>query len=116
MAATAANLVFDTSSRDRIAAIPERLRKSFRNGRTRPIAWRLEQLRAVEKLLRENTDALQKALASDLGKPALEAMAADIGMPLGEASLAIKNLAAWRSRWSSDRASPGSSMIRSESS
>ncbi|HXC51800.1 MAG TPA: aldehyde dehydrogenase family protein [Candidatus Limnocylindrales bacterium] len=95
MAATAANLVFDTSARDRIAAIPGRLRKTFRSGRTRPIAWRLEQLRAVEKLLRENSEALQKALASDLGKPALEAMAADIGMPLGEASLAIKNLSSW---------------------
>ncbi|HEY2775417.1 MAG TPA: aldehyde dehydrogenase family protein [Candidatus Binatia bacterium] len=94
-AATAVNLVFDDSARERIAAIPARLRKTFRSGRTRPLSWRLEQLRAVEKLLRENTAALEKALAADLGKPALEAMAADIGMPLGEAAIAIKNLAAW---------------------
>ena len=37
----------------------------------------------------------QKALASDLGKPALEAMTADIGMPLGEAALAVKKLESW---------------------
>jgi aldehyde dehydrogenase (NAD+) len=94
-AATAANLVFDTDTRDRIAEIPAKLRRTFRSGRTRPIAWRIEQLRAVEKLLRENTPALEKALKSDLGKPAVEALAADIGMPAGEAAIAIKNLAKW---------------------
>ena len=36
MAATAANLVFDTTARDAVAAIPARLRKTFRSGRTRP--------------------------------------------------------------------------------
>jgi len=95
MAATAANLVFDTSARDRIAAIPDRLRATFRSGRTRPLAWRLEQLRAVEKLLQENSPALEKALAADLGKPALEALAADIGFPKSEAAFAIKNLSRW---------------------
>ncbi|MFN2376771.1 MAG: aldehyde dehydrogenase family protein [Candidatus Binatia bacterium] len=95
MVATAANLVFDTSARDRIAAIPDRLRATFRSGRTRPLQWRLEQLRAVEKLLSENTKALEKTLAADLGKPALEAMAADIGFPKGEAAFAAKNLSKW---------------------
>jgi aldehyde dehydrogenase (NAD+) len=95
MAATAANLVFDTSARDRIAAIPDRLRATFRSGRTRTFAWRMEQLRAVEKLLSENTPALEKALAADLGKPALEAIAADIGFPKSEAAFAIKNLSRW---------------------
>jgi aldehyde dehydrogenase (NAD+) len=95
MAATAANLPFANADRDRIAAIPDRLRATFRSGRTRPLAWRIGQLRAIEKLLHENRPAFEKALASDLGKPALEALAADIGMPLGEAKLAIKNLAKW---------------------
>jgi len=95
MAATAANLVFDTSARDRIAAIPDRLRQTFRSGRTRAFGWRLEQLRAVERLLQENSAALEKALATDLGKPALEALAADIGFPKSEAAFAIKNLSRW---------------------
>ncbi len=95
MAATAANLVFDTSARDRIAEIPERLRKAFRTGRTRPFAWRLAQLQAVEKMLRENSAAFEKSLAADLGKPALEALAADIGFPKSEAAFAIKNLSRW---------------------
>jgi aldehyde dehydrogenase (NAD+) len=95
MAATAANLVFDTSARDRVAAIPDRLRATFRSGRTRTFAWRMEQLRALEKLLIENTPALEKALAADLGKPALEAIAADIGFPKSEAAFAIKNLSRW---------------------
>lgn len=95
MAATAANLDFDTSARDRIAAIPERLRQTFRSGRTRTFDWRMQQLRAVEKLLKDNSPALEKALAADLGKPALEALAADIGFPKSEAAFAIKNLSRW---------------------
>lgn len=95
MVATAANIVLETSPRDRIAAIPDRLRETFRAGRTRPIEWRLEQLRALHKLLVENSTAFEKTLAADLGKPALEALAADIGFPKGEAALAIKQLSNW---------------------
>lgn len=99
MVATATNLVFDASSagdrRAAIAAVPARLRETFRSGRTRSLAWRKQQLKAVEKLLRENSAALEKALASDLGKPAFEAFAADLGFPIGEAAMALKNLDRW---------------------
>jgi aldehyde dehydrogenase (NAD+) len=97
MAATAANLVFDTTARDAITAIPPRLRQTFRGGRTRPIEWRLQQLRAVEKMLKDNSAAFEKTLAADLGKPALEALAADIGFPKSEAAFAIKKLSTWMS-------------------
>ncbi|HYB97719.1 MAG TPA: aldehyde dehydrogenase family protein [Candidatus Limnocylindrales bacterium] len=95
MAATAANIAFDTDARDRIAAIPARLRETFRTGRTRPAAWRKEQLRAIEQLLKENTQRFEEALRKDLGKPAFEAYTTDLGFPLGEAALALKNLDSW---------------------
>ena len=95
MAATAANIVFDNEARERIEAIPARLRETFRSGKTRPAAWRKEQLRAIERLLKENTERFEEALREDLGKPAFEAYTTDLGFPLGEAALALKNLDSW---------------------
>lgn len=97
MAATATNLHSDPSAVDHaaIVAVPARLREAFRSGRTRPLEWRLDQLKAIRTLLRDNRSALQAALAKDLGKPAFEALGADIGMPLGEAAVAIRKLRSW---------------------
>lgn len=95
MAATVVNLSFDTDARSRIAGTAERLRKTFRSGRTRSLAWRLGQLRAVRALLKENATKFEKALAADFGKPSFEAYASDIGFPIGEAKLAIKHLDRW---------------------
>ena len=75
MAATAANIVEDPhagatpafSSAD-AAELVERLRASFNAGKTRPLAWRREQLKAVRRLLTKNARPLAAALAEDLGK------------------------------------------------
>lgn len=50
------------------------LRTAFLDGRTRPAAWRLAQLRALEKLLDDNEARLLEALKTDLGKPEQEAL------------------------------------------
>jgi aldehyde dehydrogenase (NAD+) len=76
-------------------ALVARLRATFESGRTRPIAWRREQLQAMRKMLTEREPELLEALAADLGKPRLEAWATDIGFVISEIDHALKHLRRW---------------------
>lgn len=49
------------------------MRQPVIDGATRPRSWRLEQLDRLERAIAERRDAVLKALASDLGKPPVEA-------------------------------------------
>ncbi|MFM7312311.1 MAG: aldehyde dehydrogenase family protein, partial [Cyanobium sp.] len=51
----------------------EAMRQPVQEGHTRPLAWRLEQLRRLEALLEAAALPLLEALAEDLGKPPMEA-------------------------------------------
>ena len=55
------------------------LRTTFESGRTRPLAWRKEQLAGLRRMLDECETEFVDALRADLGRPAMEAFAADIG-------------------------------------
>ncbi|HET6875901.1 MAG TPA: aldehyde dehydrogenase family protein [Jatrophihabitans sp.] len=72
-----------------------RLRATFRSGRTKPIEWRLRQLEALERLVREREAELIDALAADLGRPAVDAWLADLAPITGEAAHARKKLRSW---------------------
>lgn len=71
------------------------LKNTFASGKTRNLAWRKAQLAALQRLLLENRKAFEKALASDLGKPAVEVWSTEIGQTLAEISHTYKNLAGW---------------------
>jgi len=71
------------------------LRSSFESGKTRPLAWRQGQLRALAQLVSEGADEILDALKQDLRKPALEAWSADIGFVKQDVKLTLKNLAKW---------------------
>jgi aldehyde dehydrogenase (NAD+) len=89
-----------------ISEIPDlvaRLRTTFDSGKTRPLAWRREQLKALIALTSENGDRLVAALQADLGKPEVEARAADVGQVAQEAKLALKKLNKWTRRESAGR-------------
>ncbi|KEF41132.1 MAG: aldehyde dehydrogenase [Cyanobium sp. CACIAM 14] len=49
------------------------MREPVERGATRPLAWRLKQLRRLASLLEEAAPRMQEALAVDLGRPAVEA-------------------------------------------
>lgn len=83
------------SSLDEIPPLVARLRKTFDEGRTKPLEWRREQLQALLRYHHENAEALAEAMQADFGKPTLEAYAADISQAPNEAKLALKNLARW---------------------
>ncbi len=80
---------------DEIAPIVAKLRATFDSGRTRPLAWRRQQLEGLLAFVNEQGDALVSALQADFGKPELEARAADVGQVSSEAKLALKKLKKW---------------------
>ncbi len=94
-----------------------RLRATFDSGRTRPLAWRLEQLAALTTMIEEREDEFTAALKADLGKPALEAYMTETGFLLSELKVARKGLRSWarpRKVKTALAAQPGSAQIRSE--
>ena len=78
-----------------IPGLVKRLRATFDSGRTRPLAWRREQLACVHTMLREQESALLGALAADLGKPATEAYGADVGFLYADLEVARRKVGRW---------------------
>lgn len=89
----------DGSSGDTdLAAIPTRvqeLRATFDSGVTRSLEWRHRQLDGLLRFCEEQEDALIAAIATDLGRPWLEAYAADIGTTVAEIEHLRKNVEGW---------------------
>jgi aldehyde dehydrogenase (NAD+) len=79
----------------RIDDVADRLRLTFGSGRTKPLAWRRGQLRALRALLTDETEALTKALEADLGKSRTEAYTTEIGFTLNEIDHTLKHLTRW---------------------
>lgn len=80
---------------EEIAAACARLRQGFDRGLTRPLAWRLEQLKTLEHILVVHEDELLAALWTDLGKPRPEALAGEILFTRRELRYALKHLKKW---------------------
>lgn len=92
-------------------------RQTFMQGISRPIAWRDQQLAAIDKLLIAHEADIHTALKQDLGKPAMEAWVAEVSFVQGEVSYARKRLKRWTSRRRVSTpmfALPGSSWIQPE--
>jgi aldehyde dehydrogenase (NAD+) len=78
-----------------VADTVARLRQTFDRGATKPLAWRLRQLRALKQLLLERGDELERALATDLGKSGTEAQITEIGLLISELDHTLKHLKRW---------------------
>lgn len=71
------------------------VRGAFDTGLTKPVAWRVAQLKALEALLVENEDALCGALKADLGKHPQEAYTTEIAIVRSEITHTLKHLKGW---------------------
>ena len=71
------------------------LRGAFDARVTRPLAWRHEQLKQMEKMLVENEDEFIAALHTDLGKPSLEGWITDVAFARNEIKLLDSKLEKW---------------------
>ncbi|WP_435298450.1 aldehyde dehydrogenase family protein [Timonella sp. A28] len=72
-----------------------RAREAFDEGITKPRTWRLEQLRALDALLRENENLIAHALKEDLGKHPTETFLTETSLVRAEIKHTIKHLKRW---------------------
>jgi len=84
-----------TDVQGRASSVAASLRKTFETGLTKPLAWRLAQLDALEHLLREREADIVDALHQDLRKPESESYGAEIGTILSELAYTRKRLSRW---------------------
>ncbi len=80
---------------DQIPALVDELRRTFHTGRTRPLAWRREQLRRLAQMMSEREEIFIEALREDLGRPRFESWIAETGFVPNEIAHVSKRLARW---------------------
>ncbi len=78
-----------------IADTVSSLRTTYNSGKTRPLAWRKQQLEALVRMMEDNEAAFSAALKADLGKPDVEGFITDIAFVTSEVKAMIKNLTKW---------------------
>lgn len=78
-----------------LPATVARLRAHYEIGATKPVPWRLSQLKALGNLLREGGDELAEALRADLGKAAAESFLTEIDFVGAEVRSLRKHLRSW---------------------
>jgi aldehyde dehydrogenase (NAD+) len=78
-----------------IEAVVSRQRAFFRSGATLPTEFRIRQLKALRKAIKENEQAMEQALRDDLGRTEVEAYFSDIGPVIAEINEALRNLRRW---------------------
>ena len=71
------------------------LRQVFASGATKPIAWRLAQVEAVERLVVEREADIGEAIGKDLGRNAFDSWFGEIVGLKGEIAEIRKNLRKW---------------------
>ena len=95
-----AQAIIDTSlhapdPKNEVVGTVARARQRFDSGVTRPLSWRFEQLRKLEQFLRNEEEAINAALKSDLGRSDAESYLLETWGLLGEISHARKKLRKW---------------------
>ena len=73
----------------------QRLRHSYISGLTRPLSWRVNQLKQLQLMLEEHESDLLKALESDLGKSKAEGWLTELGYLNSDIDYTCKHLRKW---------------------
>lgn len=73
----------------------EKQRKFFNSGKTRPVEFRISQLRTLKQAIKNHEPRIIEALATDLAKSEFEAYETEIGNTYQEINFAIKHLPSW---------------------
>lgn len=73
----------------------ERLRCSFQSGLTLPEQFRRTQLTQLRSMIKDNQEAILKALHQDLAKPKFEATLSEFEIVLNEIHYALANMGRW---------------------
>ncbi len=78
-----------------IPGLVKKLRGTFNSGRTRPLEWRLRQLKGIKTMVKTRGDDIVAALQKDMSKPSIEALVAEVSFMAQEADLFRKKLPGW---------------------
>ena len=73
----------------------EKLKATFATGKTKPLEWRIAQLKALQKMITENESLFAEALAKDLGRSLFEAVGLELIPTAMEITEIISNLKSW---------------------
>ena len=87
---------------DKIAAAVAGARAAFDAGTTRPLAWRVKQIRGVRAFVTQNEDAIVEAVRADLGRARTESVIGEVFATVPECDDAIANLASWAAERAAD--------------
>jgi len=86
---------FEHTPVDDIANIAARIRTSFLSHKTRPIEFRLTQLRKLYWGLKDNEALIIEACKKDLGKPSFETYMSELAWCMNDIVFMQKNLPRW---------------------
>ncbi|XP_078278167.1 aldehyde dehydrogenase family 3 member A2-like isoform X2 [Rhinoraja longicauda] len=80
---------------DRIQTVVAVARAAYNLGKSRPLEFRVQQLKAMERMLTEKKDLISEALQKDLHKNDFAVQVYEIAGIMGEITLAINKLPEW---------------------
>lgn len=80
---------------DDIAGVTARIRSGFLSSKTRPLEFRLQQLRKLYWAIKDNQDLVLEACKKDLNKPSFETYSSEIIWCMNDIIFMQKNLAKW---------------------
>ncbi|KFU86273.1 Fatty aldehyde dehydrogenase, partial [Chaetura pelagica] len=75
--------------------VVSRARAAFTSGRSRSLEFRLQQLKALERMVQEKEQEIQAALQADLHKSRINVYTQEILVLLMELTMAMNNLLSW---------------------
>lgn len=93
---------FVHSPADSIPHTASKIRATFATHKTKPIQWRLTQLRKLYWAIKDNEDAILEACKRDLNKSAFETYLTETGWCLNDIIFVCSNL----EKWAKDEALP----------
>jgi aldehyde dehydrogenase (NAD+) len=85
----------DTNRDANFGSLIARQREYFESGATRPLPFRMDALRKLQKALRDNEELINHAMKADLNKSPFEAYMTETGIVLDEIRFHLKHLPRW---------------------
>lgn len=82
-------------SNDTMSSLIQKQKHFYKSGITRPLAYRLEQLKKLRDALTANEKRIIEALNNDLNKSEFEAFSTEIGIVYEELAFTLKHLRRW---------------------
>ena len=75
-----------------IKALVAKQREFFFSGKTLPVAYRIQALKALKKAIVENENKITEAIKKDLGKSKTESFMCEVGLVLSEISYMLRHI------------------------